>query len=711
MKKQTKYRLALVLALALLVVTVVIATANASDILRTTATYVPDDVAPEITRSNTGVPGLEPALSNLYLAYTSNDLSALQTFAGLEHVDLQDQVVRVILEMSIDPQPKPGLPTYETVILEDGSSVTIEHAPQVTIRQDLLTEITDAGATYETAYKNLVQVLAPFNSLEQLTLIDGVDYVRLPLPAQNHDLPNASITAGAVESEGVIVTNADNWHDAGFDGTGIKLAVYDFGFTGWAARSSAGDLPSGGQLVQKDFSTSYSFSPDTSGNEHGTACAEITYDMAPGSTIYLYAWGTDVEFGQAVADYMAIDGNRVAAMSVGWNNAGPYDGTGSINDIIDDALADGIFWANSAGNSQKQHWSGTSVQYGSTGDQIAFGTGNAQGIGPEPTYYWEIAARTNLYFFLEWNDWNALRTGNQDHIDYDLYLYENSGSGWTMVASSEGDQCGDTVEPVEAIAYSVPNPGPRYYALTIQRYEGGGTCPNNFGHWMDLYTWLNFGDENAFCYSNPCNSLTIPADGDSAVTVGAAFWNDDGNATYDYGLEPFSSLGPRNATGGANPGTTVNKPDMVAPDGVSTASYGASNSVRYAEGGDGFFGTSAAAPHVGGMAAAAWESSPTMTASQLRTFLQDYSATKGGGGACGGGTMGNSGGGEITSLVQNNRFGWGRAELPVGPTNVSLIFLDVATPTPWLLMIGVIALVALTGVVFQIARRGAIRQE
>ena len=97
---------------------------------------------------------------------------------------------------------------------------------------------------------------------------------------------------------------------------------------------------------------------------------------------------------------------------------------------------------------------------------------------------------------------------------------------------------------------------------------------------------------SSFWYGNTCNSLTIPADGDSAVSVGAAFWNEDGTAPL-YGLETFSSCGPRNAAGGAQPVGAVNKPDVVAPDGVSTASYGASNGANYANGGSGFWGTSA----------------------------------------------------------------------------------------------------------------------
>jgi subtilisin family serine protease len=76
-------------------------------------------------------------------------------------------------------------------------------------------------------------------------------------------------------------------------------------------------------------------------------------------------------------------------------------------------------------------------------------------------------------------------------------------------------------------------------------------------------------------YIVPEGSLVIPADTDGAIAVGATGWLSDT-------LEPFSSWGPT-ADG-------RRKPDISAPDFVSTVSYG-----PFA-----FPGTSAAAPHVAG---------------------------------------------------------------------------------------------------------------
>jgi hypothetical protein len=608
-------------------------------------------------------PKLESQLAQLYESAVLDRGRALETFAGQDHVDLAAGKARVMIEMDVDPQAKQaGRPTIEKVALPDGRTAQVEHAAPVAIRGDLAKAIEATGATYELAVGDLVQVLAPFGSLKALSEMAGVRRVRLPYPAQEQ----------AVTSEGVALTGVNAWHTAGHTGTGINVAVFDFGFTGYDTRQANGDLPSGSNLVLKDYSSVYNFGmADPAGDyEHGTACAEIVYDMAPGSKIYLYAWGTDAEFANAVTDYetnAGITGNKVATMSIGYVNAGPYDGTGPIDAIVNTAATTyGIFWANAAGNQQKSHYSWTSAQY-STTDYVLFGTDQYEEFGPSSGTWWVVPAGYTVDVFLEWNDWNANRDGNGNHFDYDLVLQRRASSGggtWSTVATGDNRQCTNSAfPPTEEVSYT-PTANSRL-RLYIQRYDTG--CTNNFGHWMTLHSFVNTGASYLWVEHNPCNSLLSPADADGAVAAGATFWNEDGTSPL-YGLEPFGSLGPRNADGGANPGTAVNKPDVVAPDGVSTATYGASNGTNYAGGGTGFFGTSAASPHVAGLAAVLWSSNPSWSLATLRTSVQSNALYKAAG-TCGGSQA------SASSDTQNNSYGWGRISLPA-PTSVELLRFD-----------------------------------
>jgi len=75
-------------------------------------------------------------------------------------------------------------------------------------------------------------------------------------------------------------------------------------------------------------------------------------------------------------------------------------------------------------------------------------------------------------------------------------------------------------------------------------------------------------------------------------------------------LEPFSSQGP---TADNRP-----KPDVAAPDAVTTVSYGSP-----------FYGTSAATPHAAGAAALILSHNPGFNVSALRSALQKATTSGG----------------------------------------------------------------------------------
>lgn len=410
----------------------------------------------------------------------------------------------------------------------------------------------------ETSYGSLLQVLVLVSELAALADAPGIRFVRLPY----EPLPE-------VVSEGVAVINANEWHTAGYTGDGVKIAILDMGFAGYTTRQSEGELPA---------TVATWWAPSLGGpgeSAHGTACAEIAYDVAPGAQLYLANFGTEVEMGNAV-DWLIDQGVDVISHSVGWPIGGPGDGTGVICDMVDSAGAAGIFWAQAVGNSAQRHWQGDFVntdgdQYhefsvDDEGNTILVNDGEVITIG------------------LKWDDsWGASAN------DYDLLLFDSGGG--LPVAGSTDIQDGDD-DPTELLSYTAEYDG--VYTIAIGTL--GTPAVVNF----HLYSY-NHNLE----YQTAASSFSVPADAASATAAGAVYW--DTPAT----LEPFSSRGP------TKDGRI--KPDLVAPDGVSTASYGA----------QAFSGTSASAPHVAGAAALVKERLPAYTPAQTQSYLEGQAADLG----------------------------------------------------------------------------------
>jgi len=423
----------------------------------------------------------------------------------------------------------------------------------------------------EASYGNLLQVTVPVSRLAALADDPNIRLVRMPqtpIPA-------------TVTSEGAARINADDWNSAGYNGTGVKVGILDVGFSGYASLLGT-ELPS---TVSTNWSVSLK-GPGT--NIHGTACAEIIYDIAPGAQFYLANFDNEVEMGNAV-NWMISQGVDVISCSIGWPVGGPGDGTGPICDIVNTARAAGILWSQSMGNQAQRHWQGDFVDTEPDGfHEFDPGTDISNAI--------YVSNNTTIVVSLKWNDtWGS--SGN----DYDLLLVDKD---LKLAAASVNPQDGDD-DPWEELVHTANYTG--YYHIIIATAESPALV--NF-HLYSAYHDLQ--------YQTASSSFLIPADSSNVMSVGAVFWNTPST------VETFSSRGPTD--GG------LIKPDLVAPDGVSTASYGSSNGSGWASGGTGFFGTSASAPHAAAAAVLIKHCYSSYTAAQIQSFLESRAVEIGGDG-------------------------------------------------------------------------------
>ena len=359
----------------------------------------------------------------------------------------------------------------------------------------------------------------------------------------------------------------DAWYESGFRGAGAKVAIADLGFdTYWNQLGS--ELPE--NVIARSFRTDNDITGG--GDAHGTAAAEVVHDVAPEATLYLVNFGSEVELGNAV-DWLIAEGVHVISSSVGWPGTAYGDGTGLLNGIVEKAERGGILWVQAAGNYAETHWTGTFADPDGNGfhNFADADEGNTISLrrsrpGEERVFRVEI--------FLTWDDWEALAQ------DYDLFLFR----GDTVVAQSTAFQNG-RFPPVEHIVFTSATAGD--YWIGIQRFRANRRVK------IDLVVTVDYELEHFVT----AESLVVPGDSPYAITVGAV-------APGTLESRPYSSQGP------TKDGRI--KPDLVAGDQVSTTVYGQG----------GFFGTSAATPHVAGAAALLRSSRPDLPLEDVRRQLR-----------------------------------------------------------------------------------------
>ena len=443
-------------------------------------------------------------------------------------------------------------------------------------------ENADGEVTKSSNDGTFFQAWLPISAIKTIAELDVIHYLRPPDQVSSL----GEVQAGSQTTEGLAEMNADAWHAAGILGAGTKVAIIDGGFEGYIDLLGT-DLPA--TVTVKNFVDGETDADvNTSGGVHGLACAEIVHDIAPQAKLYLAKVGTALDLQEAVT--WAINNNvDIISTSGGFFNVTPGDGSGFLEDLVQDARAAGVLWVTAAGNSREQHWGGLYNDPNSTGYHWYTDNSNVNIITNHDGSPLYIPPGFPIVVYLRWDDWT--------HVDqdYDLHLIRWTGSEWELVAISENEQDGSPGQrPTESI-YFVTSASTSIYGFVIRKWDSYRKV--NFEVFTPTVPHLNF-----YLYDR---SLPNLADSASAMTVGAV----DVVSPYDH--EPYSSQGPTNGPGGTETGGFF-KPDIAAFANVSTVSYGSTS----------FAGTSAATPHVAGAAALALSAYPEFSPDQLQTFLE-----------------------------------------------------------------------------------------
>ncbi len=403
--------------------------------------------------------------------------------------------------------------------------------------------------------------------LRRLAGAPGVRIVREPRPVVSD-----------VISEGVAATGSQAWQTGTFTGAGTTVAIVDGGFDGYLAKLGT-ELPA---TVQTDFSRC----SGTGGSVHGTAVAEIVHDMAPDATLRLVCIVHDAHFANALdALPAAVD---VVNGSIGFTGVGRGDGTGGVSDAVARARDRGVLYVAAAGNYGGSHFHANAV-----GDTPGPSLGDLVNFTADEGVRFAVPSGGTAFVSVQWDGWPTTTQ------DFDAYIENDAG---TIVDGSENDQAtGAFPRPTEQLAVTNGSGVARNYFVLVNRFAGTAT-PR-----LDMTF-----DGDAFAIETPtASNVADPGSSPAAFTVGAHCV--DTNA-----VESFSSQGP-----------TIDgriKPDISGPDGTSSSVYGA-NPAGPACGG--FFGTSAASPHVAGAAAQVLQANPNLDVAELQKVLEDKAAPAG----------------------------------------------------------------------------------
>ncbi|NQT33911.1 S8 family serine peptidase, partial [bacterium] len=478
------------------------------------------------------------------------------------------------------------------------------------IDQDVLKQY---GVEIESRSKNFIIVWIPIEEMENFaSALDAVSLLHRPYkPIQE------------IITEGFELVGGAGFHDEDILGDGVRIGVFDMGYALSTQARNAGELP---EFTARNF-TGEDFNE---GNVHGTACAEIIYDFASEADLYLVKLWNSAHFENAL-EYASDNEIDIVSMSLGWRvPLGDYfRGEDRMSVLVNDAYEDGLFFVQSAGNSADAHYRDDFDDQRQDDHYHRFADGivvNNFGVAPGRNF--EFDRGTLLSVSLVWDDFP-----NTDQ-DFDLELVQLIDDEWELVDRSNNRQDGNDI-PVEEIDFIVENSGE--FGVRVLRFDADNG--------MD-FTLISY--PNDIGYHTSAGSITIPSIAEGCFAVGAIYyrnWERD-----NPGAEDFSSRGP------TYDGRI--KPDIAAPDGVSTYAYGQMD-IR-------FFGTSAACPHAAGAAALVLSNDLNMNNANIREYLQDNAID-----------IGNEG--------PDNTFGYGKLSIEPGdpgePPTGDSIYYDDGDPT------------------------------
>jgi subtilisin-like proprotein convertase family protein len=428
--------------------------------------------------------------------------------------------------------------------------------------------------------------------------------------------PTAALTSdGATTNVGLATSEGSKAHGAdrarkfyGTDGTGVRVGVLSDSDDFKEQSIASGDLPADTVTVPGQSGRP--------GSGEGTAMMEIVHDLAPGAQLFFATAFTSPEsFAENIRTLRFAYHCDIIIDDVIYYFESPFQDD-IIAQAVDDVAADGALYFSSAGNEGNEAdgtsgtWEGDFLTAGPNATLAALPSGyvlhnwgdgvisNRIGLGGGP-------------LILHWSDPGSLANPASGN-DYDIFVLDHNLRN-VLVASTDIQD--GTGLPFEYLGFNLSAD----LRVVVAKHLGAADRAIRV---------LLFNGELALATGGATygHGTAKGAMGVAAVDVAEAAGGEfiPGNTTP---VELYSADGWRQmfykrdntrirggVTFGSGGGETRIKPDLAAADGVKTT-------LPSSSGLNPFFGTSAAAPHAGAVAALLKSAVPTAAAAKIRAAM------------------------------------------------------------------------------------------
>lgn len=485
------------------------------------------------------------------------------------------------------------------------------------------------GLTNVSTYDNRISGRLPIAALASVARNPSVKAVRPSLST-----PRVGLTT----TQGDKAQRTDEVRRTfGLTGAGVKIGVLsdsfncvtssltgdpDATFTTAAQDVRNNDLPN--VQVLKDLPE-----PDCTdvGTDEGRAILQLLHDVAPSAKLAFHtASVSETDFAAGIKR-LANAGSQIIVDDVIYF-AEPMFQDGVIAQAVDAVKARGVTYFSSAGNDERQSYEAGFKQSGDvglSGPRHNFGTNRS----PDSLQLTSLDPEGLTLLSFQWDEpFASVSGGAGSRSDVDVIFYDTEGGLIPLcddnlepaICQIPGIDFNLGGDPLEIAVISNATDSTLDVNVSIELFEG--PAPKKM-----KYVWFDLG--NGLFHVNEFNTESGTAYGHAnaagAEAVGAAPWYNTaqfgsplwGNACKPACLEYFSSAGgvpilfDKKGKRLAAPIVRL-KPGVTGPDGGNTSFFFARTTDPAVGGGEpdqypNFFGTSASAPHVAGIAALMFE--------------------------------------------------------------------------------------------------------